>query len=94
MSLRLVGDIYVHEDNVPSVNYIRNMKNEGDEFAIGVYRNDFQKETLVRHIPRNITKFVIQILKASKFETFLQSERKEIKQRCWIWLRNSYNPHV
>ena len=34
-------------------------KNEEDEFAIGVYRNDFQKETLVGHMPRNISKFVL-----------------------------------
>ena len=38
-------------------------KNEEDEFAIGVYRNDFQKETLVGHMPRNISKFVYKFLK-------------------------------
>ena len=38
-------------------------KNEEDEFAIGVYRNDFQKETLVGHKPCNITKFVYKFLK-------------------------------
>ena len=37
-------------------------KNEEDEFAIGVYRNDFQKETLVGHMPRNISKFVYKFL--------------------------------
>ena len=37
----------------------RHEKNEEDEFAIGVYRNDFQKETLVGHMPRNISKFVL-----------------------------------
>ena len=38
-------------------------KNEGDEFAIGVYQIDFQKETLVGHMPRNISKFVYRFLK-------------------------------
>ena len=33
-------------------------RNEEDEFPIGVYRNDFQKETLVGHMLRNISKFV------------------------------------
>ena len=37
-------------------------KNE-DEFAIGVYRNDFQKETFVGHKPCNITKSVYKFLK-------------------------------
>ena len=38
-------------------------KNEEDEFAIGVYRNDFQKGTLVGYMPRNISKFVYNFLK-------------------------------
>ena len=38
-------------------------KNEEDKFAIGVYRNDFQKETLVGHTPPNIFKFVYKFLK-------------------------------
>ena len=38
-------------------------KNKEDEFAIGVYRNDFQKESLVGHMPRNISKFVNKFLK-------------------------------
>ena len=33
-------------------------KNEEDKFAAGVYRNDFQIEILVGHMPRNISKFV------------------------------------
>ena len=32
--------------------------NKEDEFAIGVYRNDSEKETLVGHMPRNISKFI------------------------------------
>ena len=32
-------------------------------FAIGEYRNDFEKETLVRHVLRNISKFVYKFLK-------------------------------
>ena len=38
-------------------------KIEEYEFAIGVYRNDLQKETLVGHMPRNISKFVYEFLK-------------------------------
>ena len=30
---------------------------------IGVYQNDFQKESLVGHMPRNISKFVYKFLK-------------------------------
>ena len=52
-------------------------KNEDDEFAIGVYRNDFQKETLVGHMPRNISKFVYKFLKLrnSKFSCKLKGKR-------------------
>ena len=32
-------------------------------FAIGEYWNDFEKETLVRHVLRNISKFVYKFLK-------------------------------
>ena len=38
-------------------------KNEEDQFAIGVYRNNLQKETLVGHMPRYICKFVNKFLK-------------------------------
>ena len=38
-------------------------KIEHDEFAIGVYRNNFPKETSIGHIPRNISKFVYKFLK-------------------------------
>ena len=37
-------------------------KNEEDEFAIGVYRNDFQKQTLAGHMRSNISKFVYKFL--------------------------------
>ena len=37
-------------------------ENEEDEFAIGVYRYDLQRETLVGYIPRNISKFVDKFL--------------------------------
>ena len=33
-------------------------KTEEEEFAIGVNRNDFQKEPLVGHMSRNIFKFI------------------------------------
>ena len=38
-------------------------KNKEDEFAISVHRNDFQKETLVGHTLRNISKFIYKFLK-------------------------------
>ena len=38
-------------------------KNEEDELAIGVYQNDCQKETLLGHMPRNISKFVYKFYK-------------------------------
>ena len=38
-------------------------KNEEDECAIDPYWNDFQKETLAGHMPRNISKFVYKFLK-------------------------------
>ena len=52
-------------------------KNEDDEFAIGVYRNDFQKETSVGHMPGNISKFVYKFLKFpnSKFSCKLKGKR-------------------
>ena len=37
-------------------------ENEEDEFAIGVYGYNLHRETLVGHIPRNITKFVYTYL--------------------------------
>ena len=42
---------------------IREEKNEEDKFVIGNYRNNFEKETVVRHMPRNITKFGYKFLK-------------------------------
>ena len=52
-------------------------KNEEDEFAIGVYRNDSQKETLVGHMPRNISKFVYKFLSFpnSKFSCKAKGKR-------------------
>ena len=52
-------------------------KNEEHEFAIGVYPNDFQKETLVGHMPRNISKFVYKFLKLpnSKLPCKLKGKR-------------------
>ena len=43
-------------------------KNEEGEFAIGVNRNDFQKETLVGHMPRNLSKFVYKFVKLPNSE--------------------------
>ena len=41
----------------------RKEKNEEDKFAIGVYKNCFQKETSVGHMSRNLSKFVYKFLK-------------------------------
>ena len=40
------------------------VNNEEDEFLIGIYPNDLQNETLVRHMPQNLSKFVYQFLRA------------------------------
>ena len=37
-------------------------ENEEDKFAIGVYGYDLHRETLVGHVPRNISKFVYAFL--------------------------------
>ena len=52
-------------------------KNEEDEFAIGVYQNDSQKETLVGHMPRKISKFVDKFLSFpnSKFSCKAKGKR-------------------
>ena len=52
-------------------------KNEEDELAIGAYRNNFQKETLVGHTPRNISKFVYKFLKlpSSKLSCKVKGKR-------------------
>ena len=44
--------------------------NKEDVFAIGVYRNDLEKETLVGHMPRNISKFVHNFLKLPNSKIF------------------------
>ena len=56
-------------------------ENEEDEFAIGVYGYDLHRETLVGHIPWNISKFVYTFLQLrnSKLQSnsrVLQSNRK------------------
>ena len=40
----------------------RHEKENEDEFAIGIYRYDLQRETLVGHVPGNIYKFVYKFL--------------------------------
>ena len=52
-------------------------KLEEDEFAIGVYRIDFQKEILVGHMPRSISKFVYKFLQLpnSKLSYKLKGKR-------------------
>ena len=69
-------------------------KNEEDESAIGVYQNDFQKETLVGHMPRNISKFAYKFLNVTNWKLYCKVKGKKIKQRCWIWFGNTCNLHV
>ena len=55
-------------------------KNEEDEFAIGVYRNYFQKETLVGNMPRNISKFAYKFwqVPTSKLSCKVKGKRLNI----------------
>ena len=55
-------------------------RNEEDEFAIGNYRNDFQRETLVRHMPRNITKFGYKFLKLPISKLSCKVKGKRLKR--------------
>ena len=52
---QIVWSIIIGEENLERRH---EQKNEEDEFAADVYRNDFQIENLVGHMPRNISKFV------------------------------------
>ena len=52
---QIVWSIIIGEENLECRH---EEKNEEDEFAADVYRNDFQIENLVGHMPRNISKFV------------------------------------
>ena len=49
-------------------------------FAIGVYRNDFQKETLVGHMPRNISEFVYKFLKLPNSKLFCKVKGKRLNR--------------
>ena len=55
-------------------------KNKEDEFAIGVYRNDFQKETLVGHMPRNISKFAYKFLKLPNLKLSCKVKGKRLNR--------------
>ena len=55
-------------------------KNEEDKFPIGVYRNDFQNETLVGHKPRNISKFVYKFLKRSNSKLSCKVKGKRLNR--------------
>ena len=55
-------------------------KNEEDEFAIGVYRHDFQKETLVGHMPRRTSKFVYKFLKLPNSKLSCQVKGKRLNR--------------
>ena len=50
-------------------------------FAIGVYWNDFQKETLVEHMPPNISKFVYKFLKLPNSKLYCKVKGKRLN-RC------------
>ena len=54
--------------------------NKEDEFAIGVYRNDLEKEILVGHMPRNISKFVHNFLKLPNSKISCQVSGKRINR--------------
>ena len=64
--------------------------NKEDEFAIGVYRNDLEKETYTTQHLQICSKF----LEASQFENFLSSQWQEDQQRCWIWFGSTCNIHL
>ena len=51
-----------------------------DEFATDVYRNDLEKETLVGHMPRNISKFVHNFLKLPNSKISCQVSGKRINR--------------
>ena len=55
-------------------------KSEEDEFAIGVYRIDFQKETLVGHMSCNIPKFVYKFLKLPNSELSCKVKGKRLNR--------------
>ena len=55
-------------------------KNEEDEFAIGVCRNDCQKETLVGHMPRYICKFVNKFLKLPSLKLSCKVKGKRLNK--------------
>ena len=62
-------------------------KNEEDEFAIGVYRNDFQKETLVGHMPRNISKFAYKFLKLPNSKLSCKVKEKRLNRGAGYGLK-------
>ena len=78
-----VGGFHVYQTVWLSILVEKNLerrheeKNKEDESAIGVYRNDFQKESLVGHMPRNISKFANKFLKLpnSKFSCKVKGKR-------------------
>ena len=55
-------------------------KNEEDQFAIGVYRNNLQKETLVGHMPRNVSKFVYKFLKLPNLKLSFKVKGKRLSR--------------
>ena len=63
--------------------------NNEDEFAIGVYRNDLEKETLVGHMPRNISKTVHNFLKLPNSKISCKSVARgstEVLDLVWKYL--------
>ena len=67
----------IHEENLECKH---EEKNEEDEFAIGVYRKDFQKETLDGHMPRNISKFVHKLLKLPNSKLYCKVKGKKLNR--------------
>ena len=62
-------------------------KYEEDEFAIGVYWNDFQKESLVEHMPRNISKFVYILLKPPNSKLSCKVKAKRLNRGAGYGLK-------
>ena len=56
------------------------MKNKKDEFAIGVYQNDFQKETFVGHMPRNISRSIYKFLKLPNLKLSCKVKGKRVNR--------------
>ena len=62
-------------------------KMKKNEFAIGVYRNDYQNETLVGQMPRNISKFVYKFLKLPNLKLSCKVKGKRLDRGAGYGLK-------